>query len=503
MPNPAPRTRTAGVLLHPTSLPGPHGIGELGAEARAFVDWLGDAGVGRWQVLPLVPPGAGHSPYATPAALAMDPRLIDPRELVRDGLLDSVPPAPRLSPDRADFDASAAFKAPLLRAATERLLSGADHPLAAALAAFRRTSDWVDDASLFLALRGVYGGAPWWAWPAPIRDRDATALAEARRTHAAAVDHEVALQFLVARQWDALRAHAHARGVRVIGDLPIYVDLDSVDVWAARDQFQLHPDGSPRAVAGVPPDYFSETGQLWGNPLYDWEQMARDGYGFWRRRLARTFEQVDIVRIDHFRAFAAYWEVPAGAPDARGGRWVDGPGRALFDALASSIGDSPIIAEDLGIVGPEVHALLDAVGFPGMKVLHFAFGGGADNAYLPHNHVTNCVVYSGTHDNDTTVGWWQHASEPVRDHVRRYLRTDGSDIADVMCRAALGSVADTAVVPLQDVLGLGGDARMNVPGLAHGNWSWRVRGDAFNPATASRLRELTTLFDRCETPARG
>lgn len=496
MPNPAPTPRTAGVLLHPTSLPGPHGIGELGADARTFVDWLADSGVRRWQVLPLVPPGAGNSPYATPAALAMDPRLIDVRELVGDGLLETVPPPPRLGPDRADFDASAAFKAPLYRAATQRLLADPAHPLAAQLAAFRASSAWLGDASLFLALRGAYRGAPWWTWPAPLRDRDPQALAEAGRQHAQAVDHEAALQFLVARQWGAIRAHAHARGVAVIGDLPIYVDRDSADVWAAREQFQLDASGSPLAVAGVPPDYFSETGQLWGNPLYDWAQMARDGYAFWRQRLQRTFEQVDIVRIDHFRAFAAYWEVPAGAPDARGGRWVQGPGVALFDALQASIGDSPIIAEDLGVAGPEVHALLDAVGFPGMKVLHFAFGGGAGNAYLPHHHVANCVVYTGTHDNDTTVGWWEQADEAVRDHVRRYLRTDGSDIADVLCRAALGSVAHTAVVPLQDVLGLGGDARMNLPGLAEGNWGWRVRGEAFNPATAQGLRALIALYDR-------
>lgn len=496
MPNPAPTPRTAGVLLHPTSLPGPHGIGELGAEARAFVDWLADSGARRWQVLPLVPPGGAHSPYATPAALALDPRLIDVRELVADGLLDAVPTPPPLSPDRADFDASAAFKAPIYRAATERLLSDPPHPLAAHLTAFRAASTWLDDAALFLALRGVHRGAPWWTWPEPLRDRDPGALAEAAHEHAKAVNHEVALQFLVARQWDALRAHAHARGIAIIGDLPIYVDRDSVDVWAAREQFQLDAAGSPRVVAGVPPDYFSETGQLWGNPLYDWGQMASDGYAFWRRRLERTFEQVDIVRIDHFRAFAAYWEVPAGAPDARGGRWVEGPGTALFDALRASIGDSPIIAEDLGVGGPEVHALLEAVGFPGMKVLQFAFGGEADNAYLPHHHVANSVVYTGTHDNDTTVGWWEHATDAERDHVRRYLRTDGSDIADVLCRAALGSVADTAILPLQDVLGLGGDARMNVPGQAEGGWGWRVRRDAFNPATAQGLRALVTMYDR-------
>ncbi len=500
MPTAPPPPRTAGVLLHPTSLPGPHGVGELGAEALRFIDWLADAGIRRWQVLPLVPPGAGHSPYATPAALALDPRVIDVRELVQDGLLDALPAPPELGRDRAAFAASAAFKTPLLHAATTRLLGDPSHPLAAPLAAFRDRSDWLAEAALFLALHAAHGGAPWWSWPAPLRDRDPAALATAARDHAAAVDHHAALQFLVARQWDRVRAYAHARGVSVIGDLPIYVDRDSVDVWAARDQFQLHPDGSPRVVAGVPPDYFSESGQLWGNPLYDWARMADDGYAFWRRRLRRTFEQVDVVRIDHFRAFAAYWEVPAGAPDARGGRWVAGPGPAFFEAMKATLGDAPIIAEDLGIVGPEVHALLDAVGFPGMRVLHFAFGGGADNAYLPHHHIENSVVYTGTHDNDTTVGWWQSAPAPVRDHVRRYLRTDGSDIADVLCRAALGSVARTAILPLQDVLGLAGDARMNVPGQADGNWGWRVRADAFNAATSQRLRELVALYDRLAAP---
>ncbi|MCB9729962.1 MAG: 4-alpha-glucanotransferase [Deltaproteobacteria bacterium] len=489
--------RAAGVLLHPTSLPGPHGVGELGVEARRFLDWMSEAGASFWQVLPLVPPGSGHSPYATPAALAMDPRLIDPRELVAWGLLDRVPDAPAAdSLDRADFDRTTAWKSQLVRAASARLHARPDHPLRPALAAFRAEADWVEETALFLALRAARRGEPWWRWPAPLRDRDPGALAAARETHAHAIEDLVTTQFLVERQWQALRAYASARGIRVIGDLPIYVDRDSADVWAARDQFQLHPDGTPRAVAGVPPDYFSATGQLWGNPLYDWERMAQDGYAFWRRRLRRTFEQVDVVRIDHFRAFAAYWAVPAGAPDARGGRWVEGPGRHFFDAMRESLGEAPIIAEDLGIAGPEVHALLEAVGFPGMAVLQFAFGGGADNAYLPHNHVRNAVVYPGTHDNDTTVGWWGSADESVRDHVRRYLRTDGSDIADVLCRAALGSVARTAILPLQDILALGGDARMNVPGRAEGNWTWRVRAEAFNRDTASALRERLELYGR-------
>ncbi|MCB9788403.1 MAG: 4-alpha-glucanotransferase [Deltaproteobacteria bacterium] len=356
--------RAAGVLLHPTSLPGPHGVGELGVEARRFLDWMSEAGASFWQVLPLVPPGSGHSPYATPAALAMDPRLIDPRELVAWGLLDRVPDAPAAdSLDRADFDRTTAWKSQLVRAASARLHARPDHPLRPALAAFRAEADWVEETALFLALRAARRGEPWWRWPAPLRDRDPDALAAARETHAHAIEDLVTTQFLVERQWQTLRAYASARGIRVIGDLPIYVDRDSADVWAARDQFQLHPDGTPRAVAGCRPTTSARPAAL-GQPA-----LRLGAHGPRRLRLLAA------APAPHLRAGRRGPHRPlprlrrllgraGGAPDARG-RWVEGPGRHFFDAMRESLGEAPIIAEDLGIAGPEVHALLEAVGFPG------------------------------------------------------------------------------------------------------------------------------------------
>lgn len=487
--------RCAGILLHPSSLPGPHGTGSLGAEARDFVDWMGSCGATLWQVLPLVPPGAGWSPYATTACLAGNPWLIDLRGLVTDGLLDAeelerAAAATSFGADAIDFEAMAAFKAPLLWQATERLAADP------AFAAFRERSPWAEAAGLFAALKEAHGGRPWWEWPAQLRDRDPSALASAERDLAPSVAHHVGLQHLFERQWTALRDYAADRGVRLMGDLPIYVDRDSVDVWSARSAFQLDDAGAPTAVAGVPPDYFSETGQLWGNPLYDWDRMQGDGFAWWARRLGRAFEQVDVVRIDHFRAFASYWAVDPDAEDARSGAWVHGPGVAFFDAMRSALGPVPIVAEDLGLLGPDVHELRDAVGLPGMAILQFAFGGAADNAYLPHNQRSHGLVYTGTHDNDTTAGWWAAASPHEQDHCRRYFAMDGSDIAWRLIRAALASVSHTAVVPLQDMLSLGSAGRMNTPGVAAGNWGWRVRGDAFNSAPARRFRELVELFDR-------
>ena len=488
--------RAAGVLLHPTSLPGPYGIGDLGASARRFVDWLADAEVGVWQILPLVTPGAGWSPYATRASMAISPWLIDPQALRDDGLLDDGDlAAPRFHPDRVDYPAATAWKALRLRKATARL--GAGHPLGAELDALREAAPWVEEVGLYEAIHAAQGHRPWWEWPAELRDRDADALGAARRQLAAEVEHHVSLQLLVERQWRAVRAYAAERRVQILGDLPIYVESDSVDVWSARDGFDLLPSGRPREVAGVPPDYFSETGQLWGSPLYAWDRMAEDGYAWWVRRLRRALDQCDAVRIDHFRAFSAYWAVPADAEDARGGRWVDGPGAAFFEAMREALGgDLPIIAEDLGTLDAAVHELRDAVDLPGMEVLQFAFGEGAANAYLPHNHRRRSVAYTGTHDNDTTRGFWESAPEHIRDHIRRYYATDGHDIVWRMIRSAMSSVADLAVVPLQDVLDLDGGARMNTPGVGEGNWAWRVREAAFNPGISARLRDLVSLYGR-------
>ncbi len=494
---PKPHVRAAGILLHPTSLPSSHGIGDLGEGARRFIDWLHEAGVTRWQVLPLVPAGPGNSPYATPAALAGHPLLVDLNNLAEAGLLSvDALKAPAFSLDWCDFPAVAAYKEERLAAAALALHAGKNPAWKVEFDAFAHAHGWAREAAIFLAIRDAYHGHPWWSWEPALRDREPQALAIAEAKHATAIDRHLARFFFFEKQWQALRAHAHAKGVSIIGDVPIYVDRDSVDVWSNRDQFRLDSAGNPLAVAGVPPDFFSKTGQLWGNPLYDWDRMAADGHAWWVRRLARALAQVDVVRLDHFRGFSAYWEVPAGAKDATAGRWVAGPGRALFDDLKKALGALPLIAEDLGVIDDAVEELRDGLALPGMRILQFAFGEGADHAFLPHNHCARSVAYTATHDNDTTLGWWQTTSDAVRDHARRYLAVSGHDIVWDMMRAAFASVADLAVVPLQDVLCLDGGSRMNTPAIALGNWGWRVRMAAFNPSLAQRVREIATLYGR-------
>jgi len=482
--------RSTGVLLHPTSLPGPHGVGALGAHARVFVDWLARARVTLWQVLPLVPPGAGHSPYSSGSAFSGNPFMIDLDELVTAGLLapHEVTGGPEAS-DRVDWAAMTAFKGPRLALAAGRVP-------AEDLTAYRLRAPWVEDAALFFALRSSFEGAPYWEWPTALRCREPAALAAARVELGAAVDREVALQLLFERQWNALRAYAAERGVRFVGDMPIYVDADSADVWAAQSMFELDADGRRLDVSGVPPDAFSETGQLWGNPLYRWDRMAEDDYAWWVSRVRRILEQTDLVRIDHFRAFSAYWAVPAGAPDARMGTWRPGPGRALFDALRGALGTLPILAEDLGIIDDAVRDLLREVGLPGMKVLQFAFGEKPENHYLPHNHTPASVVYTGTHDNETTMGFWLSTGEHVRDHVRRYFGVSGHDVVWDLIRAALASVSVFAILPFQDLLALGTEARMNVPSVATGNWGWRMRPEMLRDDIAGRLAALTALYGR-------
>lgn len=489
--------RAAGILLHPTSLPGPSGIGDLGPGAHRFVDWLADTGISLWQLLPLVPPGAGNSPYSSYSALSGNPWLLDLQGLYDDGLLEEHDlAAVGGDPDAVDYMTMCNHKIARLEKAADRLLSGANPELADPFAAFREEATWAEEAALFAALHQLERQRPWWQWPSELRDRRPRALGAARDEFAAEIDREVALQFLFERQWQALRAHCARRGVRLLGDIPIYVDRDSADVWAHREQFQLDATGNPEVVAGVPPDYFSDLGQLWGNPIYDWARMADDDWGWWKQRLQRAFAQTDLVRLDHFRGFASYWEVPAGAPDARGGRWVQGPGADFFTAMREAFGELPLVAEDLGEIDQPVHDLREAVGLPGMKVLHFAFGAQADHPFLPHTYPRHCVAYTGTHDNNTTLGWWQTAPDHIQDHVRRYLATDGHDVVWELIRLCFSSVADTAVVPMQDLLGLDHRCRMNQPGLARDNWSWRVRADAFNDEVGSRLRSLCELYSR-------
>jgi len=488
--------RDAGILLHPTSLPGPHGMGDLGQVARQFVDWLQEAGLGLWQVLPLNPTG-NNCPYVCWSAFAGNPLLVDLAGLAAQGLLDANDLDHSFQPTSlVDFDAVRAFKEPRLERAARRFLETENHPWKPAFRAFREKETWAQDAALFWVIKRKHGLRAWWDWAPALRDRDPAALEVVRREHAGEIDRELAVLFFFEAQWAELRAYANARDVQIIGDLPIYVDRDSVDVWAHKDLFHLEEDGRPKSVSGVPPDYFSETGQLWGNPIYNWDRMAKDDFAWWRARLSRVLTHANICRIDHFRAFSEFWEVPFGAPDARGGRWVKGPGIAFFQALERHGGDLPIIAEDLGMIDEAVHELRRAAGLPGMRVLQFAFGGDADNTHLPHNHEPDNVVYPGTHDNDTTVGWWKSSPPHVRTHAQRYMRVSGQDIAWDLIHASFMSVAQTAIVAMQDVLSLGNEARMNNPATPKGNWGWRLESPVFHRDIALRLRDLADLYGR-------
>jgi 4-alpha-glucanotransferase len=491
--------RRGGVLLHPTSLPGQFGIGDLGPAAFDFLHFLARAGQSLWQVLPLGPTGFGDSPYASPSAFAGNPLLIAPRPLLEQGLVreDELEELSDLPVERVDYGRLGPLKSKLLKAAFDR---GRDS-LRPRLEEFRLThAAWLEDFALFSALKQERGGA-WTDWPPDLRRRSPDALARARRALADQIEYVVFCQFLFAEQWAAVRAEARALGIGIVGDIPVFVAHDSADVWANQHLFKLDDAGQPIVVAGVPPDYFSASGQLWGNPLYDWEAMARDGYAWWIARFRHLLELVDLVRIDHFRGFEAAWEVPAGATSAVGGAWVKGPGSAAFDAIRAGLGGGqpPVIAEDLGLITDEVRTLLRATGFPGMKVLQFAFGGGSDNPYLPHNYSDpNCVVYTGTHDNDSTRGWYENASESERASVQRYLGREGSHIAQDLIRLAFSSTANTAIVPLQDVLDLGSESRMNTPGSAESNWAWRVSVDQLAVERADCLADLTTLYGRSQ-----
>ncbi len=490
--------RVAGVILHPTSLPGPHGVGELGPEALRWLDLMAEAGLGLWQVLPLGPTGYGDSPYQSFSTFAGNPYLIDMGALAAEGWLEDADLAPlrALPHERVDFGGLYRHKLPLLRRAADAFLAagGANEP---GFRAYReREAGWLDDFALFMALKEEAGGAPWTAWERPLRLREPAALADAAERLAAEAARQRVWQYWFSRQWAAVKAYAAERGVRVLGDVPIFVALDSADVWAHPELFHLGDDGLPTVVAGVPPDYFSATGQRWGNPLYRWDVMRAQGYGWWVERLRAALGLVDLVRIDHFRGFAAYWEIPADEPTAVRGRWVEGPGADLFQALRRELDGLPVVAEDLGVITPDVEELRDSFGLPGMKVLQFAFAGGADDPYLPHNYGRNCVVYTGTHDNDTTRGWYESAPEVERDHARRYLGRPDEEVVSGLVRLAYASVADLAVVPLQDHLGLGADARMNTPGRETGNWTWRFAWQDVPGWLAPHLRGLATVYGR-------
>ncbi len=497
-PEPAP-PRHAGILLHPTSLPGRFGLGALGPEAYRFIDFLAAAGQSVWQVLPLGPTGFGHSPYAARSSFAGNPLLISPELLVEDGLADpaELERAPAFPAARADFEAVIRWREALLRGAFRRFLAaGRRRELEPLLEADR---GWLPDYCLYMAIRDEDPRA-WHEWPAPIATREPAALAEARRRLADSIAYHAFLQSRFAGHWAKMRERAGRAGVRLFGDIPIFPAGDSADVWANQGIFKLEPSGRPTVVAGVPPDYFSKTGQLWGNPVYRWDVLKAEDYRWWVERFRRTFELVDLVRLDHFRGFAAAWEVPAGARTAERGAWVSGPGLELFERVEAELGRQPIVAEDLGVITAGVRRLRDASGYPGMKVLQFAFGGDPGHPFLPHNHTPRCVVYTGTHDNDTTAGWFASLSEAERKNVRRYVGIDGDgggrDIVSGLIRLAYQSVAGMAIVPMQDVLGLGSEARMNLPGQRDGNWGWRFRWEELGEARIAWLRELAEACGR-------
>jgi 4-alpha-glucanotransferase len=491
--------RSAGILAHPTSFPGVHGIGDLGHHAYQFIDWLVAANQRLWQVLPLGPTGFGNSPYASPSAFAGNPLLIS-LEILRDqGLL----PDARITPvwpfpeHDVNFDAVNQFKFDALWDAYDALHTGTATFDTDALHMFaQEESAWLDDFALFMAMKERFEGSHWLEWPEEIRTRKPAELAEAESILARAVDFHRFVQFVFRQQWLDLKRYANDRGIRIVGDIPIYVASDSADVWANQQEFRLGAGGYPTIVSGVPPDLFTEHGQLWGNPVFDWQHMEQNGYAWWRHRISVTRKLVDIIRIDHFRGFAAGWVVPAEHETARTGHWEAGPGRAIFDAIEASLGELPIVVEDLGLITPDVHALREELGFPGMKVLQFAFDGGSRSQYLPHMYDRNCVVYPGTHDNQTTVGWFQAISDDARRQVQTYLGTDGSDIAWDFARLSLSSVAEAAIVTLQDIMRLGDEARMNTPGVAVGNWRWRFMEHQLHGGLAAGLGELTHSYGR-------
>jgi len=492
--------RKSGILLHPTSLPGRYGIGTLNQAAYAWVDFLEESRQTLWQVLPLGPTGYGDSPYQSFSSFAGNPYLISLEALVEEGLLDQalLDQAPQLSEERVEFGAIYQWKRPLLQRVASDFAHRASDAQQADFQQFcEEEADWLDDFALFMALKDAHEGKSWNQWAMPLRSRQAAALRSATETHHTAIHAHKINQWLFYRQWQWLKGYANERAIQIIGDIPIFVAMDSADAWTNPDEFFLDEEFQPTVVAGVPPDYFSATGQLWGNPLYRWETMKANGYQWWLRRIRAALRLYDIVRIDHFRGFAGYWEVPADQETAMQGQWVAGPGHDFFEAVRRELGELPIIAEDLGEITPDVIALRDAFNLPGMKVLQFAFSTDASDKFLPHNYSHNFVVYSGTHDNDTTVGWYTHsATDHERDHFRRYLRADGHEPAWSMLDAAWRSVAGMALVPLQDLLSLDGQARMNLPGRAAGNWGWRFTAGQVNDFIAARLRESTLLYGR-------
>lgn len=500
--------RMSGVLLHPTSFPSPYGIGDLGEYAYKFIDFLEASGQHLWQILPLTHTGFGDSPYQSFSAFAGQPLLISPDHLVELGLLDAAElnDCPACDETHVDYGTVIPWKQRLYRLCYDRFLSwkkdGSNSELFADFDAFcEENRFWLDDYALFMACKDANGGRSWLEWEDDYRLVTEESKQRLMETLKEQAGYYQFLQFIFFTEWKSLKTYANEHGIQIIGDIPIFVSMDSADVWANQHLFQLDTKGYPLAVAGVPPDYFSATGQLWGNPLYNWEEHEKDGFAWWISRIKSQLSNLDILRIDHFRGFEAYWSVPYGEETAINGQWIKAPGEKLFTAIQNALGEElPIIAEDLGIITDEVTALRDGFNFPGMKILQFAFDNTGDGEYLPHNYESpQCVCYTGTHDNDTTLAWYETLSDPCKKKVLRYTNSSSDEeINWSMIRLCLGSVAAYAICPMQDILSLGSEARMNTPGKASGNWSFRYKKDSLTPELAARLKELAILYGRCE-----
>ncbi len=491
--------RSSGILLHPTSLPGPDGIGDLGPEAYTWIKFLKDSGCTFWQILPLGPTGFGDSPYQCFSAFAGNPNLVSPALLLEQGLLtsDDFVERPEFNPDIIEYGKTIEWKTKILDRAFRNFNKSRSKKLKTSFQEFSsKQASWLEDFSLFMAIKESQYGVSWDNWPDPLRLREPKALKAFIDTNLKSIRKHAFRQFLFFKQWDALHDFARDNNISIIGDIPIFVAFDSSDAWANPDLFYFNEDIKPTVVAGVPPDYFSKTGQLWGNPLFKWDAHKSNQYFWWKNRIKMNLSMVDIIRIDHFRGFAGYWEIPAGLPTAEKGKWVTGPGADFFSEIEKELGDIPIIAEDLGEITEDVLVLRDTFNYPGMKILQFAFDADADHEFLPHNYPVNCVAYTGTHDNDTAKGWYESAPENEKDFCRRYLARSGEDISWDMIRAIWSSVAIMTLAPLQDFLGLDTTARMNFPGKVGGYWTWRFRHTSLSPYLSKRILAHNILYGR-------
>lgn len=495
--------RSSGILLHPTSLPGPYGIGDIGPQAHDWIDFLAESGCSLWQVLPLGPTGYGDSPYQCFSAFAGNPYIISLDELRENKLLhtNDLIELPKFPQGNIDYGKVLPWKNGVLDRAYiqfERLKTSS--PIKREYDLFQQENQhWLEDFALFMALKEAHAGAPWVSWQETIRNREPAALEAARKELKIAIDRQNFRQFIFYRQWNKLREHAKGNNIQIIGDMPIFIAHDSADVWANPELFHLDSNGYPTVVAGVPPDYFSPTGQLWGNPLYIWDHHKSQNYSWWVKRFRSVLNMVDIVRLDHFRGFAGYWQIPGDAPTAETGEWVPGPGKQFLSSIQQALGDLPIIAEDLGVITPDVIELREDFRLPGMKILQFAFSGDPNDSFLPHNYPRNCVVYTGTHDNDTARGWYERVSEAERGFYRRYLNCDGHNVAWDLIRASWASVAMIAIAPIQDFLNLDNSARMNYPGDPSGNWTWQLNENAITEELANRIYDINYLYGRLKS----